>query len=346
MIWFYFVSGVGTDLASILTKPPFKENSMCTKPRIIVPQVFYEITSKGVHGVNIFPGDDFKSFFLNELALTLKKFSFQCFAWSIMDDHYHLVVKSSENSISSFMQRLNSNYARYFNKKTKRNGVVFYRRFASAVIEEKTSLSETIRYVHLNPVRCGLCTLDEIDNFQWSGHHAILNRDTDGILDIANILKQFDGPDSMRIYSGFVKSGKEEGKTIEKLRSAHKGGQYFEDPGCWIIGGEPFTQNIINKDRCRRLRLARHITENVTVSDLLQKIKSCIYNSDISFQGRLNEVSTARQMFAVIGHCHFEFTCQYLARFLRVSGSAISSMISRSHRIMGIDYLSEMIRAA
>ena len=319
---------------------------MCTKPRIIVPKVFYEITSKGVHGVNIFPGNDFKSFFLNELALTLKKFSFQCFAWSIMDDHYHLVVKSSENSISSFMQRLNSNYARYFNKKTKRNGVVFYRRYASAVIQEKTSLTEVIRYVHLNPVRCGLCALDELDNYQWSGHQTILNRDTDGILDMAGILGQFDGPDSMRTYRGFVKSSKEEGATINKLRTAHKGGQYFEDPGCWIIGNEPFTRSIINKDRCRRLRLARHVIENVTASDLLQKVKSCIYNSDISFQGRLNEVSTARQMFAVIGHCHFEFTCGYLASFLRVTGSAISSMISRSHRIMGIDYLSEMIRAA
>ena len=316
---------------------------MCTKPRIIVPNIFYEITSRGVQGIKIFPNDDFKSFFLKELVLTLRKFSFQCYAWSIMDDHYHLVVKSSTFSISRFMQRLNCNYARYFNKKTSSKGVVFYRRFASVVVQEKNSLEETIRYVHLNPIRSGDCILEELHHYKWSGHCSIVNNNMDNILNIKDILDHFD--ESPAAYLHFINSREDESKTILKVRAVHEGGQHFSDPQCWIIGDDTFTQSIISQDKCRRLRLARYVRENITVSNVLERIKSCIDIKDapIFLHGRLNELSTARQMFAIIGHCHFEFTCASLAHFLRVSGSAVSSMISRGYRIMGVDYLSEMI---
>ena len=316
---------------------------MCTKPRIIVPHVFYEITSRGVQGIKIFPDENSKTFFLKELALTLNKFSFQCYAWSIMDDHYHLVVKSSNCSISSFMQRLNCNYARYFNKKNVSKGVVFYRRFASVVVQEKNSLEETIRYVHLNPVRSGDCELEKLDNYKWSGHSSIVNHHTDTSLNITGILDHFD--ESPAVYRDFINSGKEENETIQKVRTAHEGGQHFSNPKCWIIGDETFTQTIIAQDSSRHLRLARYVRENVTVGNVLEKVKSCIdlKQSEIFSHGRLNELSTARQMFAIIGHCHFEFTCASLSRFLKVSGSAISRMISRGYRIMGVDYLSEMI---
>ena len=318
---------------------------MCTKPRIIVPAVFYEITSKGVHNTKIFPDNEMKTFFLKELSLTLKKFSFQCFAWSIMDDHYHLIVKSSNFSISSFMQRLNSNYARYFNKKTGRKGVVFYRRFSSVITQEKNGLEELIRYVFLNPVRCGDCTINELDHYQWSGHRALVNNVSDDILNVKEILNKFGGSDSLATYCNFVKSGSEDCKIIQKVRTAHDGGQYFSDPQCWIIGDETFTQNIIDKDQCRRIRIARYVKENVTINAVLKKIKNCIdlKHTDILFHGRLNEISTARQMFAIVGHCYFEFSCSSLARFLKVTSSAVSRMISRGKRITGLDYLSEMI---
>ncbi|MFP4243047.1 MAG: transposase, partial [Chitinispirillaceae bacterium] len=95
---------------------------MCTKPRIIVPGVFYQVYSKGVSGEKIFGNPEMKKFFLRELAVTLEKFSFKCCSWSIMDDHYHLVVKSSDVPISKFMQRLNSVYAKKFNREKGREG--------------------------------------------------------------------------------------------------------------------------------------------------------------------------------------------------------------------------------
>ena len=319
---------------------------MCTKPRIIVPQTFYEITSKGVQGIKIFPDNDLKTFFLNELTLTLNKFRYQCYSWSIMDDHYHLIVKSSDISISRFMQRLNSNYARYFNKKSGQKGVVFYRRFASIILQERNGLEDLIRYVHLNPVRRGDCTLEELDQYEWSGHRGLISNISDGLLDKEKVLERFGG--SFSSYHDFINSGIEEKSIMEKVRTAHEGGQCFADPKCWVIGDEIFTRDILTQDQCRRARVARHIRENVTVNAVLEKIRECINlnRSDILMRGRLNEISTARQLFAIVGHSHFEFTCSYLSSFLKVTGSAISRMISRGRSIVGLDYLSEMICAA
>ncbi|NLP04047.1 MAG: hypothetical protein GX089_16250, partial [Fibrobacter sp.] len=59
--------------------------------------------------------------------------------------------------------------------------------------------------------------------------------------------------------------------------------------------------------------------------------------------GRINEISTAREIFALVGVSHFGFSCINLANYLGVSGSAVSKMISRSCRINGIEFFKEMV---
>ncbi|MFP4242156.1 MAG: hypothetical protein ACLFQB_09520, partial [Chitinispirillaceae bacterium] len=61
---------------------------MCTKPKIIVPDVYYQVSSKGVFGEKIFSDDELKRFFLKELSKTLDKFSYRCCGWSVMNNHY------------------------------------------------------------------------------------------------------------------------------------------------------------------------------------------------------------------------------------------------------------------
>ena len=317
---------------------------MCTKPRITVPQVYYEVTSKGVQGEDLFQNSEMKVYFLNELKLTLKKYSFHCYAWSIMNDHYHLILKSSDVSISKFMQRLNSNYARYFNKSSKRKGVVFYRRYASVIAQEGKRLEELIRYVHRNPVRCKDCTLEELDQYQWSGHHAVINGSNNGIIDVCSFLRLFGTSTSIADYQNFIRKKDVDYCTITKIRDAHDGKQSFWNPERWIIGDKKFSQKIISMDTANRTRIARYIKENVDLSSILQKMQCFIAvdEKNIRNRGRLNEASTARQLFAHIAHNTYEFSCTALGRFLGLSSSAVSKMISRSDRIIGLDYLKNM----
>jgi REP element-mobilizing transposase RayT len=168
-----------------------------SKPRIVVSNVFYEVTSKGARGAAIFDTDDLKTFFLTQFTNTLKMFNYQCYGWSLLDDHYHLILKSSETSISKFMQRLNSVYARHYNKVKNELGTVFYRRFASIIVQEETGLKDLIRYVHLNPVRANICTTDELDTYKWCGHQSLLNNKSDQIQNTGVIMND-------RLYAAII----------------------------------------------------------------------------------------------------------------------------------------------
>jgi len=318
---------------------------MTSKPRIIVPNRYYHLYSKCSTELKIFRDTQMKLFFLEQLSITLQKFSFDCLSWSLLDDHYHLIIKTADISLPLFMQRFNSILARQYNKISHRDGVVFSKRYSSIVVQEGTSLNDLIRYIHLNPVRKGICTIEELDNYQWTGHYSIVNNIPDSIVNIGELLAQFGNTVHLQVYKNFIKTGTESPYVLKLVRKSNRGTLNFHDSNCFIIGDKDFSKTVLAEDQSRKVRVARYIRENVTLDNMLEKIKICVDfdHDDIFRQGKLNEISTARQLFAIIGHCHFEFKCIDLARHLNITGSAVSSMVSRGKRIGELDFLKRMI---
>lgn len=319
---------------------------MTTKPRIIVPNRFYQIYSQCLPELQIFKEISMKLFFIDQLSITLQKYCFDCLAWSLMDDHYHLVIRSTDNNLPLLMQRFNSILAKFYNKINNRNGGVFSKRYSSIVVQEGTSLNDIIRHIHLNPVRKGICTLEKLDNFKWTGHQSIVNNTPDSIINTRELLIQFGNTDSLINYKIFIKTGNKNPDLIRSLRMSNSGTLNFHESNCFIIGDKDFTVKILGEDQLRKVRVARYVRENVTLDGILEKVTTCIDfgpEKNIFMQGKLNEISTARQLFAIIGHCYFEFKCIDIAKHLNITGSAVSNMISRSTRIVELDLLKKMI---
>jgi REP element-mobilizing transposase RayT len=311
-----------------------------------VPNAFYQIRSACIPELKVFSSEKMKNFLLKQISTAKEKYSFKCFSWSIMDDHYHLVVQSSEETISKFMQRINFVFAKYFNRVNKRKGTVFGR-FSSVIIQaNKEHIEKTIRYIHFNPVRRKDCTVKGMDQYRWSGHHALVNGSKDDILDREDIIGLFG---SLENFRGFIQSGDpycRNDEIIEKIRKANKGCQSFSNPELWVIGDEEFVGKMIEINKNRRVRLARHVVENVTLDSLIDRVGVCINRKReelIDHSGRMNEISTARELFALVGVSHFGFSCINLGTYLGVSGSAVSKMISRSCRIKELEFLKEMV---
>ena len=105
--------------------------------------------------------------FLQLLRTTRKRFEWRCLAHCLLGTHYHLIIEASQENLSSGMQRLNSVYAKRFNRRYGYRGHVFEDRFASFVIEDEPHLQAAVAYVHQNPVRAGLCKRAE--EWRWSG---------------------------------------------------------------------------------------------------------------------------------------------------------------------------------
>jgi hypothetical protein len=232
------------------------------------------------------------------------------------------------------MQRLNTVYSKHYNRIKKEQGTVFYRRIASKIVQEETGFKELIRYVHLNPVRCGACTLDELATYEWCGHRALLNRESDQIQNTCNILVHFSGPDTSNAYREFIhfsESEQKNEKIIHDIRNANLGMEKFSQPEPWILGNTKFVQLTLERDSCNRAQAARHIREDVTCENIHNKIRITLNLSDADFyrQGRLNHRTLARLLFAYIGYTRFDFSGTELAKYLGVTGSAISRILTR-----------------
>ncbi|MEK7554032.1 MAG: transposase [Patescibacteria group bacterium] len=87
-------------------------------------------------------------------------------AFCLMPNHFHLVLKEVvKGGITSFMRKIGTAYALYFNSRHERRGNLFLRPFQSLHVSADTRLQQLISYVHCNPV-----TLYEPE---WKTRHVV-----------------------------------------------------------------------------------------------------------------------------------------------------------------------------
>ena len=99
------------------------------------------------------------------------------YAWAIMTNHAHLLLRSSEMGLSGFMRRLLTGYAVSYNRRHRRWGHLFQNRYKSIVCDEDAYFTELVRYIHLNPLRAKLVkSLSQLDRYRWSGHSVLIGK--------------------------------------------------------------------------------------------------------------------------------------------------------------------------
>ncbi|MBU4047985.1 transposase, partial [bacterium] len=121
--------------------------------RISFDNAVYHITARGNRKEKIFYSDDDKRIFLQKMEQTSLKYSFICYAYCLMDNHYHLFIKTPLGNISQGMHYLNASYANYFTAKYKTNGPLFQGRYKSLLVDEDNYALTLSLYIHLNPLR-------------------------------------------------------------------------------------------------------------------------------------------------------------------------------------------------
>ena len=134
--------------------------------RISFNNAVYHIAARGNRKEKIFYSDDDKRIFLRKMNQTFLKYSFLCYAYCLMDNHYHLFIKTSLGNISQGMHYLNASYANYFTAKYKTNGPLFQGRYKSLLVDEDNYALTLSTYIHLNPIRAGIAK--NLDEYTWS----------------------------------------------------------------------------------------------------------------------------------------------------------------------------------
>jgi len=151
--------------------------NMPRHPRLDSPGILQHVMARGIERRKIFKDDKDRKSFLARLAIIMEETQTQCYAWALIPNHFHLLLRTGSTPLSKVMRRLMTGYAVNFNKRHKRSGHLFQNRYKSVVCEEDPYLLELIRYIHLNPLRADIVKdLKELDKYPWTGHSVIIGR--------------------------------------------------------------------------------------------------------------------------------------------------------------------------
>lgn len=180
---------------------------MATRPRVSSPNSYYHVTLRGNRKENIFREEKDYWILLKIIMDTIKyyknQFYINCFCF--MTNHIHLLLYMKEANISLIMNRINSMYTRYFNKKYDLNGHLFEGRFNWEIISNDSYLLEVSRYIHLNPVRANIVSRPEDYNF--SSYKMYIGYDKERFIKTEDILEYFVNTKCKReFYKDFVES--------------------------------------------------------------------------------------------------------------------------------------------
>lgn len=146
----------------------------------------YHIIFRGLNKQNIFYDDQDKRVFLKKLIDVKKEFYFQIFAYCLMINHVHLVIKVEDEFLSSGMKSLLIRYSSYFNRKYERIGTFVQDRFKSKNIENSKYFLDVCRYVHRNPENALVC---KTQDYEWSSYKEYIGKSK--IVDKEELMKYF-----------------------------------------------------------------------------------------------------------------------------------------------------------
>jgi REP element-mobilizing transposase RayT len=129
---------------------------MPRKARIDAPGALHHIIFRGIEQRLIFRDDRDRDQLIDRLSEILAETDTPCYAWALMPNHVHFLLKTGLTPIATIMRRLLTGYAGYFNRRHRRHGHLFQNRYKSILCQEESYFRELVRYIHLNPLRAKL----------------------------------------------------------------------------------------------------------------------------------------------------------------------------------------------
>jgi REP element-mobilizing transposase RayT len=130
---------------------------------------YYHLYNRGNQRKEIFKDEKDRIFYLRRLAEASNKYDFAIISYCLMPNHVHLVVRQDGDCPPArFISAIHTSYVIVFNRKYKAVGHLFQGRFRQKIIESDEYMQSLIAYVHLNPVRAGLCDFPK--DYRWSSH--------------------------------------------------------------------------------------------------------------------------------------------------------------------------------
>jgi REP element-mobilizing transposase RayT len=307
---------------------------MPRKPRLDIPGVLYHIIARGIDRCEIYRDDIDGNFFLNRLGILIKETKTPIYAFSLVPNHFHLLLRRGKTPISSVMQRLLTSYAIYFNKRHSRVGHLFQNRYKSILCEDDPYFLELVRYIHLNPIKAHLIKgLTDLEKYRFSGHSYILGKFKSDWFSADLVLAHFASSkrkaiksyikfvnDGLGAKSDFDGGGLRRSLGNSKLYSKER--QLSDDR---ILGDGSFVGQLLNRNQENKVAPEEKPTLHSLISSVCKNYK--VTETELQSKIKRRRVTAARANLAYRMSKEMGLTGNEIARQLSLSKSAVSKMI-------------------
>ncbi len=128
----------------------------------------YHAMLRGIDRQQIFEDSEDYFRFLDIVQECREVCGFKLYAFCLMGNHVHLLLKVHEENLETIFKRLCGRYVYYYNVKYRRVGHLFQDRFRSEPVEDDVYFLTVLRYIHQNPVKAKLCA--KVADYPYSSY--------------------------------------------------------------------------------------------------------------------------------------------------------------------------------
>lgn len=324
---------------------------MPRKARIDAPGALHHVIIRGIERGKIFRSDYDRKNFLNRLGKLIPETQTDCFAWALIPNHVHLLLRTGLVPVSVLMRRLLTGYAVWFNKKYRRHGQLFQNRYKSILCQEDPYLKELVRYIHLNPLRAGLVEdMKKLDKHPWCGHSVLMNKTKQAWQNVDYVFGLFSEKKRMARtrYREYVEKGIPDGK-----RPDLTGGGLLRSTGGWtvlkglrkmgirvkgderILGDSNFVENVLKsaeEELEQKYDLKARGYDFDRVAQRVAEVME-IETGQVTAFGKSPQTVKARSLLCFWAHRKLGMTTIEIGRRLNISQSAVSRSSMRGQQI-------------
>uniref|UniRef100_B3EP98 Transposase IS200-like domain-containing protein n=1 Tax=Chlorobium phaeobacteroides (strain BS1) TaxID=331678 RepID=B3EP98_CHLPB len=319
-------------------------------PRLDTPGTLHHVIIRGINRGAIVMDDDDRTAFVNRVGTLAQSTSTTMYAWALMDNHVHLLLKSGPLGLPDYMRKLLSWYAQYYNRRHNRSGHLFQNRYKSIICEEDAYFQKLIAYIHLNPLRAGLVnTLDELNSYPWSGQAAIVRKLRREWQDVDAVLKKFGdrAGTARRSYQAYLEEEAGKGRQPGLV-----GGGLVRSQGGWsavqsqrkqgkmalgderILGGTDFVKAVLDE---AEEEVRRQVGDGEIIELAQSDIEQSCAEAKLSLRqfhsgSRMKPVPEIRKKLAIRFVQEYGLSLAETARQLGVTTSAVYQILQKQRR--------------
>lgn len=325
---------------------------MPRQARIDSSGALHHIICRGIERRDIFNDDGDRDDFISRLGKILVETSTRCYAWTLIPNHFHVLLQTGRLPVATVMRRLLTGYVNKFNNRHNRHGHLFENRYKSILCQEEPYLLELIRYIHLNPLRAGIvCSLEELKSYRYCGHRRVLGLSVEPWMTTQEVLKRFGTRTSAsrKAYEVFIAEGVGQGKRDDltgggllrsaggwrAIKSAREAGVFLKSDER-ILGDSDFVENVLHSADEEMERKNAYRSQGVDLEKLSGIISDVLGldGGEVEMPGRQPHRVKARSLFCFWAVRELGVATTTLARRFGLTQPAISQAVIRGAKLV------------